>query len=235
MQGLMQDVALTTNWILARGERYFGTKTVVTNTAKGLETASFAEVTTEARKIASALDAFGVSPDGRVATFAWNSARHLALYFAIPGTGRVMHTANIRYFPDQLIYTVNHAEDEVVFVDRSLMGVFGKYLPELETVKHVVVMDDGADVDLPDDSRIVGYDEVVDTADPIDFSDRVDDERQGAAICYTTGTTGNPKGVFYTHRSMWLHSNAALTTSTFSLTERDRILPVVPMFHANAW
>ena len=235
MQGLMQDTQLTTNWIFNRGGRYFGTKTVVTNTKDGLQTSTFADVQDEARKIASALDAFGVSDQGRVATFAWNSARHLALYFAIPGTGRVMHTANIRYFPEQLIYTVNHAEDEVVFVDRSLLGMFAKYLPELDTVKHVVVMDDGADEDLPDDSRVVRYEDVVGGADPIDFTDRVDDERQGAAICYTTGTTGNPKGVFYSHRSMWLHSNACLSTSTFALRESDRILPVVPMFHANAW
>jgi fatty-acyl-CoA synthase len=192
-------------------------------------------VRTEARRIAAALDAFGVSDDGRVATFAWNSARHLALYFAIPGTGRVMHTANIRYFPEQLVYTINHAEDEVVFVDRSLLPLFAKNLGELTTVRHVVLMDDGADCEIPDDPRIVGYDEVVASAEPIDFSDRVSDERRGAAICYTTGTTGNPKGVFYSHRSMWLHSNAALSLSTFALRESDRILPVVPMFHANAW
>jgi fatty-acyl-CoA synthase len=235
MQGLMQDTQLTTNWIFDRGGQFFAAKSILTNTAAGLQRGTIADVRDEARKIAAALDSLSVSPDGRVATFAWNSARHLALYFAIPGTGRVMHTANIRYFPDQLIYTVNHAEDEVVFVDRSLLPLFAKYLPELSTVKHVVVMDDGADAELPDDSRIVRYDEVVGAADPIDFSDRVTDEHQGAAICYTTGTTGNPKGVFYSHRSMWLHSNACLSTSTFSLRESDKILPVVPMFHANAW
>jgi fatty-acyl-CoA synthase len=235
MHGLMQDMPLTTNWIFDRGGKYFGAKTVVTNTAHGLQSATFADVQDDARRIASALDALGVSDGGRVATFAWNSARHLSLYFAIPGTGRVMHTANIRYFPDQLIYTINHAEDEVIFVDRSLLPLLTKNLPELKTVQHVVVMDDGADCEIPDDSRIVQYAEVVGAAEPIDFSDRVTDERQGAAICYTTGTTGNPKGVFYSHRSMWLHSNAALSSSAFALAEPDRILPVVPMFHANAW
>ncbi len=235
MQGLMQDVPLTTNWIFDRGGRYYGGSTIVTNTPGGLQRSTFADVRADARRIAAALDALDVSDDGRVATFAWNSARHLALYFAIPGTGRVMHTANIRYFPDQLTYTINHAEDEVVFVDRSLLPLFAKNLAELKTVRHVVVMDDGADCELPDDSRVVGYDEVVGTAEPIDFGDRVTDEHRGAAICYTTGTTGNPKGVFYSHRSMWLHSNAALSMSTFALRESDRILPVVPMFHANAW
>jgi fatty-acyl-CoA synthase len=235
MQGLMQDVPLTTNWIFQRAGRFYPDATVVTNTAKGLQRNTFADVRTEAGRIAAALDAFGVTDDGRVATFAWNSARHLALYFAIPGTGRVMHTANIRYFPEQLVYTINHAEDEVVFVDRSLLPLFAKNLAELTSVRHVVVMDDGADCDLPDDPRIVSYDEVVTPTEPIDFSGRVADERRGAAICYTTGTTGNPKGVFYSHRSMWLHSNAALSFSTFALRESDRILPVVPMFHANAW
>ncbi|MGH8861865.1 MAG: AMP-binding protein, partial [Jatrophihabitantaceae bacterium] len=235
MQGLMQDTQLTTNWIFDRGGQFFGRKTVVTNTSHGLQTSTFDDVRSDARRIASALDSLGVSAGGRVATFAWNSARHLSLYFAIPGTGRVMHTANIRYFPDQLIYTVDHAEDEAVFVDRSLLPLFAKYLPELTTVRHVVVMDDGADAELPDDPRIVSWDDVVAAAEPIDFTDRVADEGQGAAICYTTGTTGNPKGVFYTHRSMWLHSNACLSTSTFSLRESDRVLPVVPMFHANAW
>ncbi|HZZ95522.1 MAG TPA: long-chain fatty acid--CoA ligase [Jatrophihabitantaceae bacterium] len=235
MQGLMQDAPLTTNWIFDRGGRYFSGSTIVTNTATGLQPATFADVRDDARRIAAALDALGVSDDGRVATFAWNSARHLALYFAIPGTGRVMHTANIRYFPDQLAYTINHAEDEVVFVDRSLLPLLAKNLAEFKTVQHVVVMDDGADCELPDDSRIVSYAEVVDGTEPVDFSDRVTDEHRGAAICYTTGTTGNPKGVFYSHRSMWLHSNAALSMSTFGLRESDRILPVVPMFHANAW
>src|SRR5690242_16551742 len=140
MYGLMQDVPLTTNWILERGERFYGTKTVVTKTATGAERTTFADIARETRRIAAALDALGISPDGRVATFAWNTARHLALYFAIPGTGRVMHTGNIRYFPEQLVYTFEHAEDEAVFVDRSLLPLFGKYLPELNTVKHIIVM-----------------------------------------------------------------------------------------------
>jgi fatty-acyl-CoA synthase len=147
----------------------------------------------------------------------------------------MMHTANIRYFPDQLVYTINHAEDEAIFVDRSLVPLLAKNLDELESVRHVIVMDDGADTELPDDPRILHWDEVVAGADPIDFTDRVDDEWRAAAICYTTGTTGNPKGVCYTHRSMWLHSNATLSASTFALREGDRLRPVVPMFHANAW
>jgi fatty-acyl-CoA synthase len=146
-----------------------------------------------------------------------------------------MHTLNIRYFPEQLIYTVDHAEDEVIFVDRSLLPLFGKYLPSLGTVKHVVVMDDGSPAELPDDSRILRYEDLLADADELDFSDRVTDERQAAAICYTTGTTGNPKGVLYSHRSTWLHSIASMTSGVFAIRESDRVLPVVPMFHANAW
>ena len=231
----MQDIPLTTNWIFDRGVQYFGSKQVTTKTATGLETRSYADVAAETRKVAAALDGLGLSAGGRVGTFAWNTARHLGLYFAIPGTGRVMHTCNIRYFPEQLIYTVDHAEDEAIFVDRSLLPLFGKYLPALHGVKHVIVMDDGSDAEIPDDPRILDYAELISGVEPIDFSDRVTDERQGAALCYTTGTTGNPKGVLYSHRSTWLHSNACLTTSVFGLRDSDRILPVVPMFHANAW
>jgi fatty-acyl-CoA synthase len=235
MYGLMQDLPLTVNWIADRAGQYYGSKEIVTRTAQGIERCTVADVLTEARKIAGYLDATGVSADGRVGTFGWNTARHLALYLAIPCTGRVMHTINIRYFPEQLVYTIEHAEDEVVFVDRSLLDQFAKYLPELTTVKHVVVMDDGAGTELPDDPRVVRWADVIDTADEVDLADRVGDERQAAAICYTTGTTGNPKGVVYSHRSAWLHANACGLTSTFGLRDSDRVLPVVPMFHANAW
>jgi fatty-acyl-CoA synthase len=239
MYGLMQDFPLSINSIFRRTEQYFADKRVTTRTATGVERGTYADVLREARRIAGYLDAAGVSAGGRVGTFGWNTARHLALYLAIPCSGRVMHTLNIRYFPDQLIYTVNHAEDEAVFVDRSLLPVFTPYLPKLDTVRQVVVMDDDADVELPDDPRVVRYADVIDAdADAdfdADFDDRVTDERQAAAICYTTGTTGHPKGVLYSHRSVWLHANAATTSAVFGLAEPDRVLPVVPMFHANAW
>ncbi|PZS17227.1 MAG: long-chain fatty acid--CoA ligase [Pseudonocardiales bacterium] len=235
MLGLMQDLPLTTNWIFDRGTQFFGSKTVTTKTVSGLERKTFAQIAAETRRVAAAIDGLGISPGGRIGTFAWNTGRHLGLYFAIPGTGRVMHTLNIRYFPEQLIYTVEHAEDEAVFVDRSLLPLFGKYLSNLGTVKHIIVMDDGAPAEIPDDPRILHYDELIGAAEELDFSDRVSDERQAAALCYTTGTTGNPKGVLSSHRSTWLHSFATLTTGVFGLSEADRVLPVVPMFHANAW
>jgi fatty-acyl-CoA synthase len=235
MQGLMGDIPLTVNWILDRGDRYFGSKEIVTKTASGSERSTYHEVADQARRIATVLDDLGISVGGRVGTFGWNTARHLALYLAIPSSGRVMHTINIRYFPEQLVYTIDHAADEAVFVDKSLLPLFAKHLDKIGTVQHIVVMDDGADCDIPDDPRIKDFAELVDAAAPADLTDRVTDERQGAAICYTTGTTGNPKGVFYSHRSMWLHSNACTSTSAFGLAESDRLLPVVPMFHANAW
>src|SRR4051794_5915703 len=235
MQGLMGDIPLTVNWILDRGDRYFGTKEIVTKTASGSDRSTYHEVADQARRVATVLDDLGVSAGGRVGTFGWNTARHLALYLAIPSSGRVMHTINIRYFPEQLVYTIDHAADEVVFVDKSLLPLFAKHLDKIGTVQHIVVMDDGAECELPDDPRIKDFTELVDAAAPADRTDRVTDERQGAAICYTTGTTGNPKGVFYSHRSMWLHSNACTSTAAFGLAESDRLLPVVPMFHANAW
>ncbi|WP_375491235.1 long-chain fatty acid--CoA ligase [uncultured Jatrophihabitans sp.] len=235
MLGLMQDLPLTVNWIAARAGQYYADKEIVTRTANGIERATMRDVLTDAGRIGAYLDSVGVSADGRVGTFGWNTARHLALYVGIPCTGRVMHTINIRYFADQLIYTVDHAQDEVVFVDRSLLPQFAQYLPKLDGVRHVVVTDDGADCELPDDPRVVRYSDVVEPLDPIDFDGRVTDEQQAASLCYTTGTTGNPKGVLYSHRSAWLHSNAATTTGVFALSDRDRVLPVVPMFHANAW
>ncbi|MDP9117562.1 MAG: long-chain fatty acid--CoA ligase [Actinomycetota bacterium] len=235
MLGLMQDTPLTTNWIFDRGAQYFGTREVITQTAAGVQRSTFGEVAAQTRKVAAAIDSLGISPDGRIGTFGWNTARHLGLYFAIPGTGRVMHTINIRYFPEQLVYTVNHAEDEAVFVDRSLLPLFEQHLPGLTNVQHVIVMDDGATAPLPTDPRVIRYEDLLSGVDETDFSGRVVDERQAAAICYTTGTTGNPKGVLYSHRSTWLHSLASMTTPVFNLRDSDRILPVVPMFHANAW
>src|SRR3954464_10302287 len=178
MDGLMQDFPLTINWIYSRAAQYYGGKQIVTRTAKGIERSTYADVLRDARRVAGYLDSVGVSPDGRVGTFGWHSARHLALYLGIPGSGRVMHTLNIRYFPEQLIYTVNHAEDEVIFVDRSLLPLFGRYLPQLGTVRQVVVMDDGADVPWPDDPRVVGWEDVVGAAPEADLTDRVGDERR---------------------------------------------------------
>lgn len=233
MLGLMQDFPLTIEAILRHGERMYSSKTVVTQRVEGDERITIGDVAVRARQVAGILDRLGVSAGGRVGSFGWNTANHTALYFGVPGSGRVLHTMNIRLFADQLIYTVEHAEDEVVFVDRSLLPLLAQYLPQLKAVKHVVVLDDGSPNEYPEDSRLVSWHDVV--GDEYDFSGAVTDENTAAAICYTTGTTGNPKGVLYSHRSSYLHSLATQTPTTFALAETDTVMPVVPMFHAMAW
>src|SRR6188472_984038 len=164
MQGLMQDYPLTLPHIFRRAERLFPEKGVVTATAipggdggPVRERVTYGEWAQRTRRLAGALDALGIAADGRVGTFAWNTARHLELYFAAPCSGRVLHTLNIRLFPDDIVYIAEHAEDEVVFVDRSLLKVFWPLVDRLSTVKAVVVMDDGVPEEIPDDPRVYDY------------------------------------------------------------------------------
>src|SRR5438067_2387637 len=232
MKGLMQDYPLTLPHVFHRAERLFGNKSIVTATATGIDRTDYATWAERTRRLGGLLGDLGLAPDARVATFGWNTVRHLELYFAIPCTGRVLHTLNIRLFADQLTYIANHAEDEVVFVDRSLIEQLWPLVSEFKTVRHYVAMDDGTG-NVPDDPRIVDYEELIGGADAVEF--RIDDENQAAAMCYTSGTTGNPKGVVYSHRSMFLHSMAVLMTDALGVSESDVILPFVPMFYANVW
>jgi fatty-acyl-CoA synthase len=235
MRGLMQDRPLSVPHVFHRAEQLFGHKTIVTATVDGEESVTVLEWAQRVRRLATALDTLGVSADGRVGTFCWNTARHLELYLAVPCTGRVLHTLNIRLFPEQLVYIANHAEDEVVFVDRSLLPVLWPLAEKFESVRHYVVIDDGADAAIPADPRILDYEDLLAAAEPFPGRFEVDDESTAAAMCYTSGTTGNPKGVVYSHRSTVLHSLVTLTADVYGLSERDVVLPVVPMFHANAW
>ncbi|MCW2982713.1 MAG: long-chain fatty acid--CoA ligase [Conexibacter sp.] len=235
MLGIMQATQLTLGHTLERAERLYPDKVVVTATAGGgRERTTYGTWAQRTRRLATVLDRLGISEDGRVGTFAWNTARHLELYFAVPCSGRVLHTLNIRLFPEQITYIANHAEDEVVFVDRSLLGILWPLVDTFTTVRNVVVMDDGADEPLPDDPRVLDYETLLAAAEPASVL-RVDDENRAAAMCYTSGTTGDPKGVAYSHRSITLHSLALMAKDMYSLGESDVVLPVVPMFHANAW
>jgi fatty-acyl-CoA synthase len=228
----MQEYPLTLVHLFERAERLHADKQIATATRSGVERTTYGDWAERTRRLGGVLDALGVSADGRVGTFAWNTARHLELYFAAPCGGRVLHTLNIRLFPEQLAYVVNHAEDEVIFADRSLLKLLWPLIDEMETVKHVVVMDDG-EGDVPDDDRIRDYETLLAGASAVEF--HVSDENSAAAMCYTSGTTGNPKGVVYSHRSCALHAMSAMLVDTLGVCEADVVMPVVPMFHANAW
>src|ERR671910_187147 len=233
MRGLMQDYPLTVDSMFRHVEQHHGDGTIVTNNPGGVTRTTYAEWAQRTRKLGGVLDSLGISADGRVGTFAWNSARHLELYFAAPCTGRVLHTLNIRLFPEQLRFVADHAQDELIFADRSLLKLLWPLIDELPSVRYVVVMDDGVDDEIPDDGRIRDYETLLADAEPAEFG--VEDENSAAAMCYTSGTTGNPKGVVYSHRSSVLHCMSSMFADTLAVSEADVILPVVPMFHANAW
>jgi fatty-acyl-CoA synthase len=234
LQGLMQDdFPLTLDHIRRRMTTGSPNAQVLTLAEPGVvQRATFAETSERIDRLARALGRLGVEPGQRIGTFAWNSQRHFELYFAIPCVGAVLHTLNIRLFEEQLTYIVNHAEDRVIFVDDSLVPVLEKLAPSFPSVEHYVVMGEGDAGSLPGALR---YEELLDQAGPGAFDYPEVEERQAAALCYTSGTTGNPKGVLYSHRSISLHSTATLVRDGLGLSRTDRVLAVVPMFHANAW
>jgi fatty-acyl-CoA synthase len=248
LKGLMQDdFPLNLHHIRRRMSSCHPDAQVVTLTPAGtVSRASFGEVSERVDRLARALGRLGVQPGDRVGTFAWNNQRHFELYMAVPCVGAVLHTLNIRLFEEQLTYIVNHAEDKVIFVDDSLVPLLAKLAPSLRNVAHYVVMEDPAHPDPahPGDSdqaeldqlpNALRYEELLEDAGSESFDYPEVDERQAAALCYTSGTTGNPKGVLYSHRSICLHSTATLIADGLSLSRRDRALVVVPMFHVNAW
>ncbi len=234
LQGLMQDdFPLTLNHIRRRMRAYNqGAEVVTLLDGGGVERISHVALADRIDRLARALGTLGIAQGDRVGTFAWNNQRHLELYFAVPCTGSVLHTLNVRLFAEQLTYIVNHAEDKVIFVDGSLVPVLQELAPTFNTVEHYVILGDGDAGTLPGALR---YEELLEQAGagPHEYPEL--DERQAAACCYTSGTTGNPKGVLYSHRSISMHSSATLMTDANGLSRVDRVLAVVPMFHANAW
>src|SRR3954451_11632037 len=226
MDGLMQDYPLLVRHVAERAETVFPGREIVSVTQEGVERSTYAEVAERARRLASSLERLGVKRGDRVATFGWNSRRHLELYLAVPSMGAILHTLNIRLFEEDLRYIVGHAQDKVIFLDASLAEV----MPRFEGVEHEVLMPvaDGAR------DGALDYEQLVEEGDEgFAFPDL--DERSAAAMCYTSGTTGRPKGVLYSHRSTVLHSIAANQADGLGLSENDSVMPVVPMFHVNAW
>ncbi len=232
MLSTMQDFPLTITSIFRHGRKVYGGSEVATFEGESCRRASFAEVAERAERLAAALERLGVREGDRVGTFAWNTQEHLEAYFAVPCMGAVLHTLNIRLFPEQLTYIVNHAEDKVVLVDATLVPLLAKVAKDLKTVEHFVLIGSGDASALGE--SVLSYEELLAAEEP-GFEWPEVDERSAAAMCYTSGTTGNPKGVVYSHRSTYLHSLAECSGASFGLSEADRILPIVPMFHANAW
>ena len=226
MPGLMMRTPLLVRSIADRAGLLFGPREVVSVTATSVERSTYADVVQRARALASALIQLGIKPGDRVATFGWNSVRHLELYLAVPSMGAVLHTLNIRLFEEDLRYIVAHAEDRVIFLDASLATA----MPHFDSVEHEILM---PDCDAEREGALE-YEELIDRGDrEFEFPDI--DENAAAAMCYTSGTTGRPKGVVYSHRSTVLHTLMTNQADGPGLRERDTALPIVPMFHANAW
>lgn len=233
MEGLMMDYPLTLQHAFQRAVRIFYKKEIVTQLDSGLHRYTYRDWGKRVLQLANALHKQGVKEGDRIATFAWNTYRHLELYFAIPCLGAVLHTLNIRLFADQLTYIINNAEDSIIFVDGDLVPILEGLADHLPTVKLYVIMGDAPNA-TGKLQPSVDYETFIGDQ-PETFEWPQIDENAAAAMCYTSGTTGNPKGVVYSHRSIFLHSMGGGLADGMGLSEQDTILPVVPMFHANAW
>ncbi len=233
LHDLMMDYPLTLTHFYERARRLFARKSLGTRVpGRGLEKYTYADWADRTARLAGALRALGVRRGDRVATLAWNSPRHLEVYFAAPMMGAVLHTVNLRLSAADITYIVNHAEDRVLIVDASLWPVVEPLRAALRSVEHVVVMRDTDDAQIPPGAH--DYEALVAAAPAVEDWPRLD-ERDALGMCYTSGTTGHPKGVVYTHRAVFLHSLAASTVDVMGICEPDVILHIVPMFHANAW
>ena len=236
MLGLMQSQPLLISGLIDFAERHHGDAEIVSRRVEGdIHRYTYKDSARRARQVANALDALKLAFSDRVATLAWNGYRHFELYYGVSGSGRVLHTINPRLHPDQIVYIADHAEDQVLFFDMTFLPLIQAVASRCKTVKHWVAMTDRAH--MPADPKVANllcYEDLVDAND-----DRFDwptfDENTASSLCYTSGTTGNPKGVLYSHRSTVLHTFAIALPDSLNCSANDAILPVVPMFHVNAW
>jgi fatty-acyl-CoA synthase len=235
MLGLMQDWPLLCHRILDHAALNHAERPVISRSIEGpLHTTNYAAVRARALRVAQRLDRDGITLGDRVATLAWNTWRHLECWYGIMGIGAVYHTVNPRLFPDQIAWIINHAEDRVMMVDTSFLPIVEKLADRLDTIERYVVLTDAAHMPATGLRNAVPYEEWIGEVDG-DFAWKSFDENTAAGMCYTSGTTGNPKGVLYSHRSNVLHSMMAAQGDAMGVGSRDVIMPVVPMFHANCW
>ncbi|WP_333890914.1 fatty acid--CoA ligase [Mycolicibacterium gadium] len=231
----MQDVPLTVRSIVRHASSIHPDSEIITPADNGYRRTTYSQLGRRVNQLANALRGLDIVADERIATFQWNNQEHLEAYCAVPSMGAVLHTLNIRLTPEQLGYIADHADDRVVITDASLSPVLARALPAMPSVHTVIVAGKGDLEPLEASGKVVlSYDDLVGAQDP-EFDWPEVDERSAAAMCYTSGTTGNPKGVVYSHRSVYLHSLTGCTPNALSIGETDRVLPIVPMFHANAW
>ncbi|MGB3501975.1 MAG: long-chain-fatty-acid--CoA ligase [Mesorhizobium sp.] len=235
MQGLMQDWPLLCYKIMDHAALNHGNREIVSRSVEGpIVRTTYAEVRSRAKKVAQLLAREGYKRGDRIATLAWNTARHIEAWYGIMGMGGVYHTLNPRLFPEQIAWIMNHAEDRAIFVDLTFMPIVEKIGPLVKSLKKVIVLTDRAHMPASALPNVVPYEEWLEGADG-DFEWVEVDERDAAGMCYTSGTTGDPKGVVYSHRSNVIHSMIAAMPDAMGISSRASILPVVPMFHANAW
>lgn len=235
MLSTMNDLPLSIAQLLRHGSTVHADAEVVTWTEAGARRRTYAEVGRRCAQLAHALRGLGVDGDDRVATFMWNNAEHLEAYLAVPSMGAVLHTLNIRLFPEQLVHVANHAEDRVIIVDATLVPLLAPQLPQLKTVEHVIVTGEStAGLEAPEGVQVHTYEDLI-AGEPTEYDWPELDERSAAAMCYTSGTTGDPKGVVYSHRSIYLHSMQVCMSDGPNLAQGDRALAVVPQFHAMSW